>query len=150
MNTTTLAGAAGRAAGTVARHLIHEVNWQEVAALVLDCLTALAILTLLAGRATRRAWDALPGLSEALGRWYARLLVPPTPVAPPAVHPLAALATDLEHLTCRELRHLVGTRRRLAKRELVELALIAGNLNQPPRQARASTDTRRLRAVAIG
>lgn len=140
MNTTTLAGAAGRTAGTVARHLIHEVNWQEVAALVLDCLTALAILTLLAGRATRRAWDALPGLSEALGRWYARLLVG-------AARPCRR---ELERLTQRQLMAVVGTRRRLAKRELVELAIVAGNLNQPPRQARASTDTRRLRAVAIG
>jgi hypothetical protein len=113
MNTTTLAGAAGRTAGTVARYLIHEVNWQEVAALVLDCLTALAILTLLAGRATRRAWDALPVLSEALGRWYARLLVG-------TARPCRA---ELQAMTCRELRTLVGTRRRLAKRQLIELAM---------------------------
>jgi len=123
MNTTTLSGAAGRAAGTVARYLIHEIDWQEVAALVLDCLTALAILSLLAGRACRRAWDALPGLSEALGRWYARLLVAAAPVAPPAVHPLVTLADELEQLTCRELRGLVSTRRRMAKRELIELVM---------------------------
>jgi hypothetical protein len=85
----------------------------QAAALVLDCLTALAILTLLAGRATRRAWDALPVLSEALGRWYARLLVG-------AARPCRR---ELERLTQRQLMAVVGTRRRLAKRQLIELAL---------------------------
>jgi hypothetical protein len=126
----TIPRAAGRAAGTIARALIwayHEIDWAEVAALVIACLTALAILTLLAGRACRRAWDGLPGMSEALGRWYAAMLVGATPapaVAPaPVVHPLAALASGLEQLSCRELRELLGTRRRPAKRELIATAL---------------------------
>lgn len=123
MNTTTLAGAAGRVAGTTVR-VICQIDWAEVAALVLDCLTALAIITLLAGRACRRAWDALPVLGERLGRWYARLLVPaPAVPAPPTVHPLAALATSLEALTRRELQALAGTRRNLPRRQLVALAL---------------------------
>jgi len=78
MNTTTLAGAAGRT--------LRQIDWSEVAALVIDCLTALAILTLLAGRATRRAWDALPVLSEALGRWYSGWLVGKPESHPQGIH----------------------------------------------------------------
>jgi hypothetical protein len=79
MDTITLAGAAGRLAGTIARGMIWartEIEWPEVGALVIDCMTALAVLTFLAGRACRRAWDALPVQSDRLGRWYAALLVP--------------------------------------------------------------------------
>ena len=121
----TVPRAAGRAAGTIARGLIwarDEINWAEVAQLVLDCLILLAGLTLLAGRATRRAWAALPVLSERLGRWYAQLLVPAVVapvVAPPMIHPLAALAVELEQLSCRELREMLGTRRRPAKSDLI-------------------------------
>ena len=130
----TIPRVAGRAAGTIARALIwarEEINWAETRDLVIGCLTVLAALTYLAGCATRRAWDALPCQSERLGRWYSRLLVPPaaalapTP-APPAVHPLAALASGLEQLSCCELREILGTRRRSAKRELVaSLAWVA-------------------------
>jgi hypothetical protein len=125
----TIPRVAGRAAGTIARSLIwayHEIDWAEVAQLMLDCLTALAILTLLAGRACRRAWDGLPGMSEVLGRWYSRLLVPVVPApapAIPAIHPLAVLAADLEQLSCCRLREILNTRRRPAKRELIATAL---------------------------
>ena len=43
----------------------------------------------------------------------------PAPVAPPAMHPLAALAAELEQLTVKELQALVGTRRKLRKAELI-------------------------------
>lgn len=53
----------------------------------------------------------------------------PVAVLPPAPAPVALLAAPvlapvaLEALTCRELRELVGTRRKLAKRELIAMAL---------------------------
>lgn len=57
------------------RPTYHEIDWAETLALVIACLQVLIVALLLAGRATRRAWDALPEASERLGRWYSRLLV---------------------------------------------------------------------------
>lgn len=133
--TTTWAAAAGRITGTAARGLLwahRTIDWAEVGAIVLQGLQILIVLTLLAGRATRRGWDALPLLSERLGRVYARMLAGPAVIvtgpARPAVRPTAApivttRRVDLEALTCRQLRELTGTRRKLAKRQLVELAM---------------------------
>ncbi|MEY3462449.1 MAG: hypothetical protein RLZZ468_227 [Cyanobacteriota bacterium] len=128
--TITIAGRAGRITGTIARGLIwayHEIDWAEVAALVIACLQVLIVALLLAGRATRRAWDALPVLSERLGRWYSHRLVEPARVTPagtlaPARPALAAARRrDLEQLTQRQLMALAGTRRKLAKRQLIAL-----------------------------
>lgn len=126
--TNTLPATAGRIAGTAVRHLIwleRQIDWTEVGAIVLHGLQVLIVLTLLAGRATRRAWDALLQLSERMGRCYSRLLVRPAaaPVAPPLVHPLQPLAIELEQLTRSELQRIAGCRRRLAKAQLVALAL---------------------------
>lgn len=126
-NATTIAGAAGRITGTAARGLLwayRTIDWAEAAEIVLHGLQILIVLTLLAGRATRRAWDALPVLSERLGRWYSRLLVPtaPTPTPAPCV---ISIRQELEQLSCRQIRQRYGIRRKLAKRELVELALAA-------------------------
>jgi hypothetical protein len=127
--TNTLPATAGRIAGTAVRHLIwleRQIDWAEVGAIVLHGLQVLIVLTLLAGRATRRAWDALLELSERMGRCYSRLLVRPAasaPVAPPLVHPLQPLAIELEQLTRSELQRIAGCRRRLAKAQLVALAL---------------------------
>ena len=141
MTTTTIAGVAGRIVGTTARGMLwaHEqIDWAEVRAIALQGLRILIVLTLLAGRLCRRGWDALPLLSERLGRAYARLIVSPAPA--PIVLPVLALQpavavipspivtrhrAELEQLTNRELRELVGTRKRLAKRQLIELALAA-------------------------
>jgi hypothetical protein len=41
----------------------------------------------------------------------------------PLQHPLQAVATELQQLTVKELQLLCGTRRRVAKRELVAMAL---------------------------
>ena len=123
MNTTTIAGTAGRLAGHAARGLIwayREIDWAEVADVVLHGIKVLIVLTLLAGRLTRRAWDALPVLSERLGRWYSALLVPSAPAAAP--EPVRPSISNLEQLSNRELRELLGIRRKLAKRQLLAMA----------------------------
>lgn len=127
---TTIAGAAGRITGAAARGLLwsyRTIDWAEVAEIVLHGLQILIVLTLLAGRATRRAWDALPVLSERLGRWYARLLVGATTAAPaPAPKPcIISIRQELEQLSCRQIRHRYGIRRKLAKQQLIDLALAA-------------------------
>lgn len=93
------AGELGFAAGTLVRYLRwlnDQIDWAEVAAIVIHGLKILVVLTLMAGRATRRAWDDLPGFSERLGKAYAALLVPSTPRAPlqalPLVQKLEVLA----------------------------------------------------------
>lgn len=134
MTTTTIAATAGRIAGTAARYarqLNDQIDWAEVAAIVLHGLQVLVVLALLAGRATRRAWDALVPLSERMGRWYAARIAPSAntsvvlaqPQPQPIAHPLQALATELEALTRAELQALVGTRRKLGKAQLVAMAL---------------------------
>ena len=113
MTITTIAGAAGRIAGTAAKGLIwayHTIDWAEVAEIVLHGLQVLIVLTLLAGRYSRKAWDALPGLSEQLGQWYAAVLLP-VPAPAPAPAPVVI----------RPVRRRV-TRHRLAMRQLVALA----------------------------
>ncbi len=43
------------------------------------------------------------------------------PAAPPMVHPLQALAAELQALSCRQLMALAGTRRKLPKTQLIAL-----------------------------
>ena len=77
----TPAARAGRIIGTAARGLIwfnDQIDWAEVAQIVIQGLKVLVVLTLLAGRGARRLWDGLPGFSERLGKAYAALLVPST------------------------------------------------------------------------
>ena len=94
-NLTTIAGTAGRISGTTARGLLwlnEQIDWAEVAQIVLRGLQVLIVLTLLAGHYCRRAWDHLPALSEQLGRWYAGLM------APTAVELAAAPLTPVQLL----------------------------------------------------
>lgn len=134
MNVNTFAGTAGRALGTAARYarqLNDQIDWAEVAEIVLQGIKVLIVLALLAGRATRRAWDALVPLSERMGRWYAARIAPSAnttealaqPLPQPMAHPLMAIATELEALTRAELQALVGTRRKLSRQQLVAMAL---------------------------
>jgi hypothetical protein len=78
MSINTIAGTAGRITGTAAKGLIwahRTIDWAEVAQIVIEGLKVLVVLTLLAGRATRRQfWDNLPGWSEQVGRLYGQLL----------------------------------------------------------------------------
>lgn len=151
---TTTAAQLGRIAGTTVRGILwahQQIDWRMVAAVVIDGLKILIVLALLAGRATRRAWDALPGISERIGRAYRRLIVtataapapaaePPAPApapqagaqplpapgpAQPAPQQLVTRQADLEALTCRQLRQLTGVRKKLAKKQLIAIALAA-------------------------
>ena len=118
MQPTTSAGRAGRMLGTT----LALIDWTEVWATFLHGLQVAIVLTLLAGRATRRAWDALPGLSEQLGRWYASKIAPmPFMIAPVVAR--INVRQQLESMTCRQLMELTGIRRKVAKAKLIELAL---------------------------
>jgi hypothetical protein len=133
MELKTAAGTAGRVCGTAWRGLQwanQRIDWQEVAAIVGHGLVALVVLVYCAGfelgRAVHRADDALAGLWRQL--WVPQDVadVPaekaatrrPVVVAP-MVHPLAALAEELESLSCRELRRLSGVRAKRSKVWLV-------------------------------
>jgi len=101
------------------RWFFRTVDWPTVAAVVIDCLKALAVLCWLVAVEGRRL---LIAASASLGRLYASALAS-APSAPPIAHPLSLVAASLEALTCRELRALTGTRRKLSKASLVALAL---------------------------
>jgi hypothetical protein len=113
------------------RWFFRTVDWPTVAAVVIDCLKALAVLCWLVAVEGRRL---LIAASASLGRCYSAALAsapspalvasaPSAPSAPPIAHPLAVMAASLEALTCRELRALTGTRRKARKAELIALAL---------------------------
>jgi len=98
---TPTAGDLGRMAGTLVRHLRwlnDQIDWAEVAAIVIHGLKILVVLTLLAGQATRRAWDGLPGLSERIGKAYAALLVPTAPRSTAQALKALPLVQELEVL----------------------------------------------------
>ena len=122
---TTIAGTAGRITGTAIRYgrqLNDQIDWAEVAHVVIHGLKIAIVLTLLAGRVTRRAWDALPGLSEQLGRWYASKIAPMPFIVAPVVARIN-VRQQLESMTCRQLMELTGIRRKMAKAKLIDLAL---------------------------
>lgn len=132
MKTTTFAATAGRIAGlgyAHARNIAAQINWVEVGAIVVYGIKVLIALTILAGQQTRKAWDALPGLSEQFGKRFATFVAPiETPAGitaniQPEINPLATLAEELQYLTVKELQALVGTKRKMRKAELVNLAL---------------------------
>jgi hypothetical protein len=149
VNTTVaLAATAGRITGTAAAGVIwihKNTDWAEAWSALLQGLKVAIVLALLAGRITRRWWDALPGWSEQLGQWYADRITPPdevidltgmgwfTPIEslpapayiPAAVPARVEVRQQLEALTCRQLREITGIRRKVAKAQLIELVLAA-------------------------
>jgi hypothetical protein len=142
--------AAGRAVGTIwfryavpailatadaVSWLLAQIDWAEVRATVAAGARVLiaAVITL-----ALTAHQLVIATSAALGRRYAALLTAPAPEAEvladapaeaipaataPLQHPLMALADGLQQLSCKELRALTGCRSKLAKAQLVSLAL---------------------------
>lgn len=127
----TIAARAGRVAGYCVcgiRWAHEQIDWPEVGRIVLQGLRVLIVLTLLAGRGTRRGWDALVAFSERLGRAYARLIVRPRPLPQAPARPTAAKPDQrlqLETLSHRQLMAMAGCRRKVAKRELVAMLVAA-------------------------
>ena len=130
-NTIRLTYQAGRFTGRLLWPAIHaviaaarwahrEIDWRLVALVVRDGLVALVALAWLAASWTRQT---LITASERLGRCYAAAWVTPSVVVAPVIHPLALVAADLEQLTCKQLRELIGTKRKIRKAELIAMAL---------------------------
>jgi hypothetical protein len=123
--------AAGRFVGRIAWPVIHWtaatlrlIDWRFVAAVVFDCLKALAVAAYVAAVMARRF---LIHASAALGRRYSAAVAPIAPVAvvPPISHPAAMIAGELSTLTCAQLRALTGCRRKIRKADLIALAIAA-------------------------
>jgi len=87
----------------------------------------LVTLTHAAGKATG---EAIAGRSDQLAALFSKTLVPADP-APMAAQPLApapvtqALVLELEAMSHRQLMVLAGTRRKLAKRQLIAMVAAA-------------------------
>ena len=85
----------------------------------------LVLLYVIAADLTVLAYRAGYGLGRAVHRLNDRLAaMSRPPMAPPALHPLAGIAEQLQELTVRELRNLTGIKRG-RKAELIA-ALVAG------------------------
>lgn len=105
------------------------IDWRLVAAVVFDGLKILAA-AVVAAVVTCHA--ALISASERLGKLYAASIasMPDAPkvavaAVAPIVHPLALIASDLESLTAKQLREITGSRRKVAKAQLVAAWLAA-------------------------
>lgn len=119
METTKIAGCAGRCAGVACRTIgatWQLIDWREVGSIVLQGLVVLAVLTWHAGHETGAA---VHRASDALATLWRRLWLPRRAAQRPMVHPLAELAEPLHRLSCRELRGLSGVRAKRAKHQLI-------------------------------
>ena len=89
-----------------------------------------ADLVALIYRAGKATGEAIAGRSDQLADLFSRTLVPADP-APMAAQPLApapvtqALVLELEAMSHRQLMALAGTRRKLAKRQLIAMVAAA-------------------------
>ena len=84
-----------------------QIDWRFVAATVWDCLKVVAALAITAYSLT----------CDAHKRWIGSINWD-LPTAP-AINPLFEMAAELEQLTGKQLKAITGSRRRVAKRELV-------------------------------
>lgn len=130
MKSTTFAGTAGHALGTIVRSLLWfnaQIDWQFSLEIAIETLKSVICLVFVAGQISREGWEWILKSSEQLGRWYAAKIVPAaprqSPLMPPHIHPLALMADELAALTARELREIVCSRRKLAKTQLIALAV---------------------------
>ena len=87
-----------------------QIDWQTAAGVFVDCLKVIAAAFITAVTLT----------CDAHKRWVGSIdwSIPSAPVAP-AISPLFEMAADLELLTSKQLKAMTGSRRRVAKRELV-------------------------------
>ena len=109
-----------------------QIDWCFALGVTRDGLVAVAVALYLAGQ---HAKAALIGASERIGALYAAALVgsdqkatqaaPKASQAAPMIHPLATLADDLLAMTASEIRALSGSRRRVAKAQLVAAYVVA-------------------------
>ena len=87
-----------------------QIDWQTAAGVFVDCLKVITAAFITAVTLT----------CDAHKRWVGSIdwSMPSAPVAP-AISPLFEMAADLELLTSKQLKAMTGSRRRVAKRELV-------------------------------
>jgi hypothetical protein len=104
------------------RWAINEIDWREVATIFIHGLVATAVLVWFVATWIRRQ---VLTLSERIGRTYAAFLVKQsaTTKVNPMVHPLAEIASELDALTCKELRKIVGVKRNVRKAHLIAYAI---------------------------
>ena len=84
-----------------------QIDWRFVAATVWDCLKVVAAMAI----------TAYSLICDAHKRWIGSINWD-LPIAP-AINPLFEMAAEMELLTGKQLKAITGTRRRVAKRELV-------------------------------
>ena len=73
-------------------------------------------------RRTAALFTVVTLLWDARGRYLAANTITPVTVAP-VIHPLAMVATDLQQLTCSEIRRTYGLRQKTSKARLIGAAL---------------------------
>ncbi len=104
------------------RWFMNEIDWREVVTIVIHGLVTAAFLAWFSVTWTRRQ---VLTLSERMGRIYSSVLVKrsATTKVNPMVHPLAEVAAQLDSLTCKELRKVVGVKRNVRKGHLIAYAI---------------------------
>ena len=86
--------------------LTAQIDWRFVAATIWDCLKVIAALAITAYSLTCDAISVDQTINWDLP-------------AAPAINPLFEVAAELEQPTAKQLKAITGSRRRVAKRELV-------------------------------
>jgi hypothetical protein len=104
------------------RWTMNEIDWREVVTIVIHGLVTTAFLIWFSVTWTRRQ---VLTLSERIGCIYSSVLVKQsaTTKVNPMVHPLAEIAAELDTLTCKELRKIVGVKRNVRKAHLIAYAI---------------------------